>query len=130
MSGKAAARADLDSPERVAAFVDAFYARVFADPRLAPLFLDVARIDPARHLPLIRAYWEKLLLGRPGYQRHTMDIHRALHARRPLHDEDFARWLELFRATLDDGFAGPGAERAWRVAQRVAANMRAGMASR
>ncbi|MCG3170637.1 MAG: hypothetical protein CALGDGBN_02204 [Pseudomonadales bacterium] len=128
MSGKDAARPDLDSPERIAAFVDAFYARVFADPQLAPIFLDVAQIDPARHLPLIRAYWEKLLLGRPGYQRHTMDIHRALHARRPLRAGDFARWLELFRATLDDGFEGPGAERAWRVAQHVATNMGTGLA--
>lgn len=118
------ARPDLDSPEHVHAFVDAFYARVFADPVLAPIFFDVARIDVERHLGLIRAYWEKLLLGSNGYQRHTMNIHRAIHAARALQERDFEHWLMHFRATLDEGFDGPRAERAWWVAQNVAKNMR------
>ena len=73
-------RPDLDSAEHIAAFVDAFYERVLADPQLAPIFLDTAGVDLAQHLPHIRAYWEKLILGREGYRRHTMNIHRALHA--------------------------------------------------
>lgn len=118
---------DLDSREKIAWLVDTFYARVLRDERLAPIFLDVAQIDLDVHLPLIRSYWEKLLLGDKGYQRHTMNIHRALHARRGLQRQDFERWLSLFSATVDELYCGPQAQRAQQVASHIAANMEAAM---
>ncbi len=120
-------RPDLDSPERIAAFVDRFYERLLADPELRPIFIDAAGIDLPTHLPRIRAYWRKMLLGEPGYRRHTMNIHRAVHARRPFRPADFERWLALFTTTLDAGFAGPVSERARCLATRIAANMQAGL---
>ncbi len=116
-------RSDLDSRERVEAFVDAFYARVLVDPVLAPIFLDVAAIELDVHLPHIKDYWCKLLLGESGYRRHTMNIHRELHARRELSAADFQRWLGLFVATVEETYQGPGAERAKRVANAIARNM-------
>ena len=118
---------DLDSREKIAQLVDSFYARVLCDERLAPIFLDVAKIDLAVHLPLIRNYWEKLLLGDKSYQRHTMNIHRAVHARHGLQPKDFERWLSLFRATVDELYIGPGAQRAQQLASHIAANMEAAM---
>lgn len=120
---------DLDTRERVEAFVDAFYQRLLADERLAPIFLDVARIDLQVHLPHIKDYWCKLLLGERGYRRHTMNIHRQLHGRQPLRSGDFERWLGLFNATLDAGFEGERTERARRVAAAIAANMEASLSS-
>jgi hemoglobin len=117
------ATADLDSPERIRRFVEAFYERLLADPVLAPIFLDVAGIDIRQHFGHIRAYWEKLLLGAEDYRRHTMNIHRALHARRTLCAADFERWLAHFEAALDAGFAGPRAERARAIARSIAGNM-------
>ena len=122
-------RPDLDSPEQIAAFVDRFYERLLADPELRPIFIDAAGIDLSTHLPRIRAYWRKMILGEPGYRRHTMNIHRAVHARRPFTAADFDRWLALFTATLDDAYAGPCSERARRLATRIAANMQAGLAA-
>ena len=119
---------DLDNPERVEQFVDLFYARMLNDPQLAPIFLDVAAVDLAVHLPHIKHYWRKLLLGETTYSRHTMNIHRELHGKQPLTAADFERWLALFTATVDDYFRGPGAERAKRVARAIAGNMRAGLA--
>jgi len=116
-------RPDLDSKERIERFVDLFYARVLADERLAPIFLDVAAIDLDTHLPHIRAYWCKLLLGESGYRRHTMNIHRELHGKQPLQAADFERWLALFMTTVDEHFAGQHAERAKQVAAAIAANM-------
>lgn len=116
-------RPDLDSRARVEQFVDSFYRRVLADPQLAPIFLDVAAIDLEEHLPRIKDYWCKLLLGEQGYRRHTMNIHRELHGRQPLRPEDFQRWLALFNATLDAGFAGERTERARQVAASIAGNM-------
>ncbi len=120
---------DLDTPAAIAAMVEAFYARLLEDPRLAPVFIDVAAIDLQHHLPLIKSYWEKLLLGDRKYQRHTMDIHRAIDARRRLEHEDFERWLTLFRATVDHMFAGPGARRALQLARRIAANMQVALSA-
>ena len=118
-----AMKSDLDSQQKIASFVDAFYLRVLQDEQLAPIFLDVAQIDLDQHLPLIRSYWEKLLLGSSDYRRHTMNIHRALHARQNLQAADFDRWLSLFQNTVDAGYAGPQAERAKQVASHIASNM-------
>lgn len=114
---------DLDSRENIAYFVDRFYERILADEQLAPIFVDVAEIDLAVHLPHIKEYWCKLLLGEKQYQRHTMAIHRQLHARRPLQADDFQRWLTFFNETVDDHFIGERADRAKQVATAIASNM-------
>jgi hemoglobin len=118
---------DLDTRENIEQFVDSFYSRVLADEHLAPIFLDVATIDLAVHLPHIKDYWCKLLLGDKAYRRHTMNIHRQLHGKQPLQAGDFQRWLALFNATLDEGFAGERSERARQVAASIAGNMEASL---
>lgn len=114
---------DLDSPERIAEFLQYFYAKLLKDPVLAPIFIDVAKIDITTHLQHIQAYWEKLLLGKDDYHRHTMNIHRQLHGKRALTKADFDRWLDFFVCTVHEHYAGPTAERAVLVAGHIAANM-------
>lgn len=114
---------DLDSPAHIEQFVNAFYVQVLRDPELAPIFLEVAAIDLDKHLPLICSYWEKLLLGEPSYQRHTMNIHREVHAKQPFTDDHFKRWLTLFIDTCNRLCLGPYAEKAKRTATRIAGNM-------
>jgi len=121
---------DLDSRENIERFVDLFYQRLLADRQLAPIFVDVAEIDLSVHLPHIKDYWCKLLLGEKGYQRHTMHIHRELHGKRPLRKGDFERWLQFFTTTVDDHFAGERSERAKQVAAAIAANMEKSLESR
>ena len=118
---------DLDSRPNIERFVDLFYQRMLADTELAPIFIDVAEVDLAVHLPHIKDYWCKLLLGERRYRRHTMNIHRQLHGKRPLAPEDFRRWLGCFTATVDEHFSGEGADRARRVAAAIAANMEQGL---
>ena len=122
-------RPDLDSREHIEFFVDRFYERMLADEQLAPIFVDVAQIDLAVHLPHIKDYWCKLLLGDAEYRRHTMDIHRQLHSKRALQAQDFERWLSFFTATVDDYFVGERAERAKQVAASIAANMQKSLPS-
>ena len=114
---------DMDSRENIEYFVDRFYEHLLADAQLAPIFVDVAGIDLAVHLPHIKDYWCKLQLGERNYQRHTMTIHRQLHGKRALTPGDFQRWLQFFMTTVDAYFAGEKAERAKRVAASIAANM-------
>ncbi len=120
---------DLDTRENIERFVDLFYQRMLADKQLAPIFVEVAGIDLDVHLPHIKDYWSKLLLGERGYQRHTMNIHRQLHTRRPLQAADFECWLSFFIATVDDNFAGERSERAKQVAASIAGNMEKGLPS-
>ena len=115
---------DLDSSEAIARFVDSFYGRLSADEQLAPLFFDVAQVDLDKHKPLIVQYWEKLLLGGQDYNRHTMNIHRALDSKQQLTEADFERWLQLFTESVGREFAGPLAERAKRIAATIAGNMK------
>ena len=122
-------RPDLDSREHIEFFVDRFYERMLADEQLAPIFVDVAQIDLAVHLPHIKDYWCKLLLGDAEYRRHTMDIHRQLHSKRALQAQDFQRWLSFFTATVDEYFVGERAERAKQVAASIAANMQKSLPS-
>jgi hemoglobin len=52
-----------------------------------------------------------------------MNIHRAVHSKRPFTSADFDRWLKFFLATIDELFAGPYADKAKRTAAYIAANM-------
>ena len=122
-------KSDLDSRAQIERFVDLFYQQMLADPQLAPIFIDVAQIDLAVHLPHIKDYWCKLLLGEKAYQRHTMHIHRQLHSKRALEEADFQRWVALFTVVLDGNFSGERVERAKKVAQSIANNMRQGLIS-
>jgi hemoglobin len=121
---------DLDSADRIEDFVHRFYRRLLADPVMAPLFRDVAGVDLQEHLPLIVAYWRKMLLGEAGYQRHTMERHRVLDSKHPLTEDHARRWLQYFNSTLDEGFRGPYAERARHIAARVMDNLMAQLAAR
>lgn len=114
---------DLDTKANIQLFVERFYSRMLKDEQLAPIFFDVAEIDLDKHLPLICSYWEKLLLGDSSYQRHTMNIHRAIHSKQALTASDFNRWLSLFSTTLKSSFEGPKADRAKQVALHIAQNM-------
>ena len=116
-------RRDLDSREQVERFVDSFYAVLLKDEVLAPIFIDVAAIELAHHLPHIKNYWAKLLLGDSSYRRHTMNIHRRLHGKRALSEADFQRWLGTFVEVLDAGWEGPRAQKAKRIAAAIAGNM-------
>lgn len=114
---------DLDDSAAVSALVDAFYDRVLADALLAPIFNDVAGIDLDEHLPRIKAFWRKMLLGQPGYDRNMVAQHACIHARLPFKRRHFDRWLTLFHEAVDAEFAGPGAERAKTLATRIARNL-------
>ncbi|MEV4558680.1 group III truncated hemoglobin [Kitasatospora sp. NPDC049285] len=118
-----AGRPDIASRADLEALLRRFYAAAFDDPLIGPLFVDVARMDLAHHLPRITDFWESALLRTARYQGNALAPHAALHAREPLTAAHFGRWVQLWRATLDGGHAGPVTERAKAQAQRMAVAM-------
>lgn len=115
---------DLDTESAIDAFIDRFYARLLCDELLTPVFLDVAHIDLETHLPRIKTYWHKMLLGRRTYRRHMMAVHRRIDQQAPFEAAHYERWLSLFEAVLDETAEGPYALRARLLARRIAGNMR------
>jgi hemoglobin len=100
--------------------VRAFYTRALDDPIIGWLFVDVAKLDLEEHVPVIASFWETILLGARSYGGGAFRPHAALHAKAGLRAGHFERWLALWRATVDELFAGERAELAKAHAERVA----------
>lgn len=98
-----------------------FYSRAFEDELLRHVFVDVVHMDLEEHLPKIVDFWQKVLFNTGTYDGRVMEVHRRVHGRVPLTPAHFSRWLELWRASLDAGFAGPVTDQADAHAQRMAA---------
>lgn len=74
-------RADITTRADISALVRTFYRRVFAEPLLAPIFIDIAQIDLVTHLPVRCGFWATALLDSGGYRRNALHSHLVLHAR-------------------------------------------------
>ncbi|WP_150295513.1 group III truncated hemoglobin [Sphingobium estronivorans] len=91
-----AARIDEGSLARL---VDAFYARVRADPELGPIFHDAVQ-DWPEHLEKLTAFWSSVMLASGRYKGRPVAVHQK-HEQRiapPLFD----RWLRLWKQTTDE----------------------------
>jgi len=90
------AETGIDEP-MIARLVDAFYAKVRADPLLGPVF--AARIaDWGPHLEQMRLFWSSVALMSGRYHGRPMQAHAKL----AVEAAHFDRWVELFRATAQE----------------------------
>ncbi|MDO7850605.1 group III truncated hemoglobin [Hymenobacter convexus] len=108
---------DLETEADIIRLVDTFYGRVNEDHLLRPIFNDVAQVDWAHHLPTMYDFWSSVLLGTSRYKGRPMARHFPL----PIKAEHFQQWLTLFRASVDELFAGPKADDAKLRAQSIGA---------
>jgi len=107
---------DIETEAEVRTLVDEFYGAIRADDLLNPIFTDVAQVDWQHHLPKMYAFWSGLILGKAGYVGQPFAAHMNL----PVERGHFERWLQLFHATVDRLFVGPGAKRAKDAAASIA----------
>jgi hemoglobin len=110
---------DIESRADCERLVRAFYARALVDPMIGWIFVDVAELDLEEHVPVIASFWETMLLGSRSYGGAAFRPHAELHTRVALRAGHFERWLALWRATVDELFAGDRAELAKAHALRV-----------
>lgn len=113
---------DIADPADVATLVRRFYLTVIPDPLLGPVFRD-AGVDWSTHIPLLRTFWERELLGVPGYAGNVAAAHGRALAVPGFGEAHLRRWLELFDETVDERFSGPTAERAKQRAAEVGATV-------
>ncbi|MFL5861788.1 MAG: group III truncated hemoglobin [Solirubrobacteraceae bacterium] len=113
-------RADIQDRADCERLVRAFYGRALTDPVIGFIFVDVARLDLEAHVPRIASFWETILLGAQSYAGGAFRPHAVLNTKVHLRAGHFERWLWLWRATIDELFAGERAELAKAHAERVA----------
>jgi hemoglobin len=114
---------DLDSRAQIHDLVVRFYREITFDELLAPLFVDVAEVDWAVHIPKLIDFWCRVLLGQPGYDGFVLGAHRQVHDVEAFTPAHFDRWYELFTETVDAGWHGPNASTAKAHAARVASTL-------
>ena len=111
---------DITSSEDIKTLIDAFYLRIRSDALLGLIFNEIANVNWEHHLPRMYSFWEFLLLGGTAYQGNPIEPHRILNQKVQLKKEFFDRWVEIFRKTVDEHFAGINAEEAKNKASLIA----------
>jgi len=81
----------------IRAVVHAFYDRVRVDPALGPIFARIPGEAWDAHLAKLCDFWSSVLLATGRFNGRPMPAHVAITEIAPAH---FARWLDLFRATV------------------------------
>lgn len=109
---------DITNDADISILVHAFYDKVQQDERLGYIFNDHAGIDWDYHLPRMVDFWSNLLFQTGRYKGKPFRQHLPL----PIQQEDFLRWLSLFKETVDEHFEGERAEHAKEVASKIAAS--------
>jgi hemoglobin len=102
--------------------VDTFYARVWRDPTLAPIFAAAIAGDawPA-HLAKMYAFWSSVMLTSGRYKGDPVSAHRKIAGIQP---PMFGNWLDLFEATAADLFSPQIANQFACKARRIAESLK------
>ncbi|AMD55642.1 group III truncated hemoglobin [Mycolicibacterium fortuitum] len=99
-------RADIEQLVRI------FYTRALSDEKLFKYFLELRFGELEDHLTKIADYWDTKLFQTARYQENSLQVHLRLNALHELQDTDFQRWIELWRATVNELFVGRTATKA------------------
>ena len=109
----------------LAAFLDAFYARVRRDPLIGPVFAEKIPDEAwPRHLATIHDFWSSVLLKTGRYKGNPFARHLGIAGIDPAH---FARWLGLFEETAAQVFVPEIAREIVERAHRIGDSLKAGL---
>ena len=101
---------DITGRVEIEVLVNTFYDRVKEDAVLGPIFNDVAKTNWSTHLPKMYAFWETVMFRSGGFVGNPMAAHARLVPLTDMGKDKFDHWLVLFKATVDDLYAGEHAE--------------------
>jgi hemoglobin len=112
----------------ISRLVEAFYAQVRADAMLGPIFENAIGDRWAPHLARMKAFWASVALNAGTYSGRPVPVHQGLEG---VSRQHFARWLALFRETLNQ--TAPSADAVEYLmlrAERIAASLQMAMLER
>lgn len=104
--------------EALEGLVRAFYGRARQDPLIGPVFEGPIH-DWEAHVGQLTAFWSSVMLGSGRYHGRPLPAH----ARLPLTEAMFARWLRLWRETCRERFVPDLAEALIAKAERIAQSL-------
>lgn len=111
---------DLLGRSDIIVLVNGFYKKVEADQSLSHIFNGIAKVDWDSHLPRLYDFWDTVIFRSGTFRGDPIGVHTKLLAGTRLDWPLFERWLELFRETLDEHFAGENAGHILRCAEDMA----------
>lgn len=101
---------DIKNRKDIILLVDQFYEKIKSDSILGYIFNDVAKVNWAKHLPIMYDFWENTLFFTGSYTGNPINLHSHLHRLTPLNHTHFDQWNYLFISTIDAHFSGVNAE--------------------
>jgi hemoglobin len=113
-------RPDILGRPDIETLVDAFYIKVRADEPLGHVFDGVAKVNWETHLPKLYDFWDTVMFRAGTFRGNPIAAHMKLVDLADLSWPMFERWLELFRATVGELFAGENAGHIVRCAEDMA----------
>jgi hemoglobin len=107
---------DIESRIDIELLVNEFYKQVQTDDLIGNIFNEIIKDQWPKHLSKMYSFWETVLLGNHTYSGAPF----MPHAKLPLEQKHFDRWLLLFSNTIDKHFEGPIADDAKARASKMA----------
>ena len=107
---------DIQTEADIVTLLQAFYAKVYPDQLLGPLFRADVELHWPQSLVTMGAFWKRVLLGSGGSDGWPLPQHMVL----PPAGGYVQRWRELFLAVVEEQFTGPVAEMAKATVQQIA----------
>ena len=101
---------DLADRASIELLINTFYERVQEDELLGFIFTDVAKVNWEKHLPKMYSFWETVIFRTGGYRGDPLGAHAKFKPLTEMGKAQFDQWLIIFKATVDDLFAGENAD--------------------
>lgn len=110
----------LESREDIELLVNSFYAKVIKDETIGFFFKDVVNVNWDKHLPKMYTFWETILFGQISYKGNPMQMHFPINEIKAMEKHHFAKWLELWKQTIEENFEGENASSAITKSENIA----------
>lgn len=102
---------DIQSMNDIEVLVNSFYGKVRMDSLLGEIFNRVIQDRWPEHLHKMYNFWQTVLLDEHSYYGSPFPPHAKL----PIQQDHFDRWLHIWHSTIDEHFEGQVADEAkWR----------------
>jgi len=111
---------DIVGRSDIVRLVDAFYEKVRADEGLGHVFDGVAKVNWESHLPKLYDFWDSVVFRAGTFRGDPIGAHAKLIPLTDMAWHLFERWLELFKASVSESFAGERAGHIVRCAEDMA----------
>lgn len=110
---------DITSVQDIELLVNTFYKKVEKS-EIGFFFNEVVNVNWDKHLPKMYLFWQSLLFADVKFDGNPMSAHYPINEKMPMEKHHFETWLNTWKETVDELFAGEIAESAKNKAENIA----------